>query len=538
MSGNSYNFAIFGTSLSHYTQSIDTSNTVDGKPIYYWVNWQNQQVPNDARFVGVVNSTNITVKDSTLTKNWSGVLFAYTDNSRIENVTTENNYYGTYLSSSSNNNMLTSNNASNNDGGIYLDSSSNNNTLINNNATNNREGIYLGFSSNSTLINNTANLNNDFGIWLESSNNNNITSSTALNNTDYDFYSDADSRDNTIEDLTIASYPTTISFTYDNGVGIKGVETPPSDPTAKVNIGKYVNATSVTASSWLFLNVSYTDADLGSVDEDSLTMWRHDGTNWAEVPAPNGVNTAENYVYANITSFSIFAPLGSPAAPPEAPIAEFSATPTRGVVPLTVQFTDESTKGTNPAYTYQWDFGDGGTSTEANPSYTYRAPGKYTVSLTITDNVQYSNTETKARYITVVAPTEVVEPASFAPANLHVSPQQVQPKQQVKISINIGNNGGQTGTYTAVLIIDGPDGRTTESQTIGVSPGSCQNVAFTVTKATPGTYHVSLAGLGGQFTVVGGGVFSIGGLGTWGIVAIAIIAIVLILGLVFILRRE
>jgi parallel beta-helix repeat protein len=94
------------------------------------------------------------------------------------------------------------------------------------------------------------------------------------------------------------------------------VATPPADPADKRNISKYVNVTDVTADSWLFLNVSYEEGDLGGVDENSLSMWKHNGTDWTEVPGTNGVNTAENYVYANITEFgSIFAPLGNPSVP-------------------------------------------------------------------------------------------------------------------------------------------------------------------------------------------------------------------------------
>jgi PKD repeat protein len=45
-----------------------------------------------------------------------------------------------------------------------------------------------------------------------------------------------------------------------------------------------------------------------------------------------------------------------------------------------------------------WDFGDGGTSTERNPSYTYVIPGTYTVVLT----AGYpEGNKTKLSYITV-----------------------------------------------------------------------------------------------------------------------------------------
>jgi len=70
MLGNKYNFGFYGYWPSDFIQDIDESNTVDGKPIYYWVNKQNQEIPNDAGYVGIINSTNITaVKDLNLKNN-------------------------------------------------------------------------------------------------------------------------------------------------------------------------------------------------------------------------------------------------------------------------------------------------------------------------------------------------------------------------------------------------------------------------------------------------------------------------------------
>lgn len=65
--------------------------------------------------------------------------------------------------------------------------------------------------------------------------------------------------------------------------------------------------------------------------------------------------------------------------------ADFTATPTFGAIPLSVQFTDTSTS--NGVITeWLWDFGDGQTSTEQNPSHDYIAIGAYTVTLTVTDS--------------------------------------------------------------------------------------------------------------------------------------------------------
>jgi len=65
--------------------------------------------------------------------------------------------------------------------------------------------------------------------------------------------------------------------------------------------------------------------------------------------------------------------------PEVAPTAGFTATPTR----LDVQFTN-TTAGSTPL-TYEWDFGDGGSSTDASPSHTYAAAGTYSVTLTATN---------------------------------------------------------------------------------------------------------------------------------------------------------
>ena len=181
MSRNAHNFGVDGNSLSHYAQNIDTSNKADGKPIYYWIDQQDKQIPDDAGFVGVVNSTNITVRDMRLTNNIEAVLFAYTENSKIENVTTSNNERGIYLDFS-NNNTIIDNTASNNDWcGIYIDSSSNN-TLVGNSASNNECGIHIGKSSNNLLTNNNVSDNEGEGIDLWYSSNNTLQSNTATNN--------------------------------------------------------------------------------------------------------------------------------------------------------------------------------------------------------------------------------------------------------------------------------------------------------------------------------------------------------------------
>jgi len=93
-----------------------------------------------------------------------------------------------------------------------------------------------------------------------------------------------------------------------------------------------------------------------------------------------------------VTGFAI--PIIDPLQPP---VAEFTADPLSGKVPLEVQFSDFSTGTVDGRL---WDFGDGNTSTDQHPEYTYTEPGIYTVSLTVT-NAGGSDTETKESYIEV-----------------------------------------------------------------------------------------------------------------------------------------
>jgi len=53
-------------------------------------------------------------------------------------------------------------------------------------------------------------------------------------------------------------------------------------------------------------------------------------------------------------------------------------------------------------YSYDWDFGDGNTSTAEYPIHSYDAVGKYTVTLTVTDDRGSTAEETREDYITVL----------------------------------------------------------------------------------------------------------------------------------------
>ncbi len=78
---------------------------------------------------------------------------------------------------------------------------------------------------------------------------------------------------------------------------------------------------------------------------------------------------------------------GFTAPPNQPPLAVASVDPDHGSAPLTVQFSAAGSSDPDGSIVgYAWDFGDGNTSAEANPTYTYNDVGLYQATLTVTDD--------------------------------------------------------------------------------------------------------------------------------------------------------
>ncbi|WNY23344.1 hypothetical protein MmiHf6_06510 [Methanimicrococcus hongohii] len=149
------------------------------------------------------------------------------------------------------------------------------------------------------------------------------------------------------------------------------------------------------------LKVNFTDETVGS-GSTSTYLWNFgDGTTSTDKNPSHTYNRTGTYTVA----LTVTNPCGatdsvvktSYVSVGNVPVADFSGTPTSGVGPLSVQFTDKSQ---GSSLTYSWDFGDGTTSTSKDPKHTYSAEGTYTVKLTV-KNTYGENTATKDKYITV-----------------------------------------------------------------------------------------------------------------------------------------
>ncbi len=205
---------------------------------------------------------------------------------------------------------------------------------------------------------------------------------------------------------------------------------------------------------------------------------KRDGGNWTAFSngLPNVVvteleifyasNPANNKLYAGTYGRGVWwSDLYSPAI---APLADFMGTPTSGLPPLNVAFTDLSQ---NPVTSWNWDFGDGNTSTMQNPLNIYHNPGLYSVQLHVagpggTDSI------TKIDYIQVnyFPPTaDFTADVTSGIAPLTVNFTDLSVDSVNTWSWNFGDGGtsteqhpqydyGTPGLYTVSLTVNGPGG--------------------------------------------------------------------------------
>lgn len=89
-----------------------------------------------------------------------------------------------------------------------------------------------------------------------------------------------------------------------------------------------------------------------------------------------------------------------------APAAQFAGTDTVSCkFPYSAAFTNQSLR----SVTYSWNFGDGSTSSQANPTHTYNTEGSYSVSLVATDAIGCTDTFTRRNFVKIRLPVVSID---------------------------------------------------------------------------------------------------------------------------------
>jgi PKD repeat protein len=193
--------------------------------------------------------------------------------------------------------------------------------------------------------------------------------------------------------------------------------------------GNYANGSSgqffITPPGASSITITFTAFDLGSspTNNDQLSVFGFDGANYTPLATYLANSLPNNgqpitfqtpglalFFYSDHEdAFPGFEMIWEANGSANPPIASFTADPTNVSFGTAIQFTDTSTE--NPGG-WTWDFGDGNTSNEQNPSYTYTEAGTYDVTLTVT-NCNGSDTSAPLTITVQEPPAITYDPGSF-----------------------------------------------------------------------------------------------------------------------------
>jgi len=164
------------------------------------------------------------------------------------------------------------------------------------------------------------------------------------------------------------------------------------------------------------------------------------------------------------------------AIPYGMPVADFAASATSGTAPLAINLVNTSM---GSIASHAWNFGDGTTSTVANPSHVYSTPGVYSVALTVA-GPGGTDTEVQTNLVTVKASNAVVAQfmssatTGLAPLDVYFTSTSIGAVESYSWSFGDGTtstqaNPGHTyavpGNYTVTLTVTGPAGSNAVART-------------------------------------------------------------------------
>lgn len=276
------------------------------------------------------------------------------------------------------------------------------------------------------------------------------------------------------------------------------------------NTGPSIGGTAVTISGSDLITVS--KVFFGNTEASSVVV-EDDGTVTAISPRTNAVGQVRVTVYSVVRGTSInnvYFTYNN-----QKPIAIASASVTSGTALLSVVFNSDDSYDPDGDYlTYSWNFGDGYSTTIANPTHVFSSAGVYTVKLTVYDAASLASNETEESQVTITVdgPVSNQAPVAIASADVTSGPvplsvqftgdQSIDPDGKVVFyywdfgdgyyysAINPLHKYTTAGVYNARLTVYDNAGTKTSSSNIEITVGSVDPgdyVRPVVASVTPNT---------------------------------------------------
>jgi len=394
------------------------------------------QGPGSGTGIYIDDRYNVTIKNLRVTSWDEGInMGADSNHITLTNNTISNNLLGVYMRMFCSDITIFNNDISHNEDGIHMEYCSRVNiifntishnhlgvrmwppthvTLADNDIFINYDGIHMVYSSNVTIFNNLIFKNDNNGIYLENCSDISIYMNTLIENTNHVF----DNKANHFDDGAHGNYwnDYTGADTNDDGIGdtLYLIDTDSTDnyplihPVRQLPVAPSATFTYSPSDPSIEDIIDFIDT---STDPDgTITSWDWDfgdGTTSTEQnPSHQYTDMGEYMVQLTVTDND---GLTNTAEQPITlrnlpPTASFTYSPVEPTVGEDILFSDASSDPERqPITAWIWDFGDGATSTEENPTHAYETSGSYPVTLTVTD---YEGLEDTYSATVEVKPTE------------------------------------------------------------------------------------------------------------------------------------
>ena len=182
---NWYSLEVIGWGIDDFIQYIDTSNLINGKPVYYLMDLQDESIDSswNVGYLGLINCINVTVENIEVTDNGDGLLIANSHRITVKNSVFVENHNGIMLWAGSSNNTIEGNIISNtSDVGIYFDSACNN-LISGNEITHHGVGIKLYSTADQNSFSGNMIRDNYFGLFFNYAGENSVYHNSFINNT-------------------------------------------------------------------------------------------------------------------------------------------------------------------------------------------------------------------------------------------------------------------------------------------------------------------------------------------------------------------
>ncbi|MBU1111577.1 MAG: PGF-pre-PGF domain-containing protein, partial [Nanoarchaeota archaeon] len=329
----------YGMYLRSFNSSNVSSNTISttgnvGTGIYLYEAFSNNVFLNNITTTGTVGYGIYTYSSSgndlfsntirTFQSDAVGIRLDGSSNFNISsnNITTSGTSgHGINIRAFSSSNNISSNNINvtgNSAAGIYISLTSTSNNVNDNIITTSGSsgyGIHVQSSSDSNTFNDntisTSHATNAYGIYLNNADDNTFLNDKVNSTNSFEIYSISTSTGNNITNMILLGEPNLTTHSF-NAISINVNTTPAADPTGKRNLSKYLTITNLSAGGFIDFNLTYAGVNISSMLESSIRIYEYNSSGSWNILATSTVDTTNNIVSSgNITSFSLFAPLGN-----------------------------------------------------------------------------------------------------------------------------------------------------------------------------------------------------------------------------------